>query len=72
MTRDETAQRPATARHRSVTKVPWREVRIELPEAVLRGLESEAHEHGVSVETLILAIVVRSRAGRGDSRGAEK
>jgi hypothetical protein len=52
--------------------VPWREVRIELPEAVLRGLESEAHEHGVSVETLILAIVVRSRAGRGDSRGAEK
>jgi hypothetical protein len=53
-------------------KVPWREVRIELPDAVLQRLEREADEHGVSVETLILAIVVRSRTGHDDSPGAEK
>ena len=51
--------------------VPWPEVRIELPANVLGDLQREADEHGVSVETLILAIVVRSRTGH-DSPGANK
>jgi hypothetical protein len=52
--------------------VPWREVRIELPKTVLQGLERDANEHGVSVETLILAIVVRSRTGLDDGPGSTK
>jgi hypothetical protein len=47
-------------------------MRIELPNAVLQGLERDANEHGVAVETLILAIVVRSRTGLGDGTGARK
>jgi hypothetical protein len=51
--------------------VPWSEVRIELPANVLGDLQREAIEHGVSVETLILAIVVRSQTGH-ESSGANK
>jgi hypothetical protein len=47
-------------------------VRIELPNTVLQGLECDANEHGVSVETLILAIVVGSRTGLDDGPGATK
>jgi len=39
---------------------------------VLEGLERKATEHGVSIETLICAIVVRSQAGLDDGPGAEK
>jgi hypothetical protein len=53
-------------------KVPWREVRIELPDAVLRGLERDADKHGVSVEMLICAILVRNQTGLDDGPGAEK
>jgi len=39
---------------------------------VLEGLERKATEHGVSVGTLICAIVVRSQTGLDDGPGAEK
>jgi hypothetical protein len=39
---------------------------------VLQGLERDANEHGVSVETLILAFVVRGRTGLDDGPGATK
>jgi hypothetical protein len=54
------------------TKVPWREVRIELPDAVLRALELAADKHGVSVETLICAILVRSQTGLDAGPGGEQ
>jgi hypothetical protein len=49
-----------------------REVRIELPNAVLRGLERDANKHCVSVEMLICAILVRNQTGLDDGPGAEK
>ena len=52
--------------------MPWREVRIELPDAVLRALELAADKHGVSVETLIFATLVRSQIGLDNGAGAEK
>jgi hypothetical protein len=39
---------------------------------VLRGLEREANEHGVSLETILLAIVVHSRTGCDDGPGAKR
>jgi hypothetical protein len=50
--------------------VPWPEVRVELPPTVLEGLEGKARAHGVSVETLIWAILVRSQTGLDDGPGA--
>ena len=52
--------------------VPWPEVRVELPPTVLECLERTATEHGVSVETLVCAIVVRSQTGLDDGPGADK
>jgi hypothetical protein len=48
--------------------VPWPELRVELPPTVLEGLERKARAHGVSVESLICAIVVRSQRGLEDRR----
>jgi len=52
--------------------VPWPEVRVELPPTVLQGLERKARAHGVSVETLICAIVVRSQTGLDDCPGMDR
>jgi len=45
---------------------------VELPPSVLEVLERKAREHGVSVEALICAIVVRSQTGLEDGPGAGK
>jgi hypothetical protein len=59
--------------HRRIAAdVPWPDVRVELPPTVLQGLERKAREHGVSVELLICAIVVRSQTGLDDGPGADK
>jgi hypothetical protein len=50
--------------------VPWPEVRVELPPTVLQSLERQASEHGVSVGTLICAMVVRRQTGLDDGPGA--
>ena len=45
---------------------------MELPPTVLEGLERKARAHGVSVESLICAIVVRSQRALDDDPGADK
>ncbi|MGO9195516.1 MAG: hypothetical protein ACLQK4_00115 [Acidimicrobiales bacterium] len=49
--------------------MPWTEVRIELPVTVFHRLERLAHEHNVSVESVICAIVARRLAdGPGEPK----
>ncbi len=58
--------------HVGATFVPWREVRVELPEAVYRQLERQAKDHGVSVGFIICAIVVANQSRGGDALGGTK
>jgi len=67
---DEQGQTPADLGG-CATDVPWPEVRVELPPTVLERLERKARALGVSVESLICAIVVRSQTGLDDGPGAD-
>jgi hypothetical protein len=51
--------------------VPWTEVRLELPDTVLRRLADQAGACGVSVEVLIVTLLAKSQVV-GDEPGSEQ
>jgi hypothetical protein len=51
--------------------VPWTEVRLELPDAVLRRLEVLADSYGVSVEVLIVTLLAKSQIVGDEPRGEQ-
>ncbi len=45
-------------------RVPWTEVRIELPDTVLRDFELQASRYGVSVELLLTTLLLTGQTVR--------
>ncbi len=47
--------------------VPWTEVRIELPDTVLRDFELQASRYGVSVELLLTTLLLTGQTVRAET-----